>query len=89
MNFLFWALTEMAILTVKKLDDTLSELVVNGKKPEKILLGYKVYGELMNDRSFFEEVAGSAMDPNKRKYKNIKIKVTQDEYQLEVKCSKE
>ena len=86
---MFWALTEMAILTVKKLDDTLSELVVNGKKPEKILLGYKVYGELMNDRSFFEEVAGSAMDPNKRKYKNIKIKVTQDEYQFEVKCSKE
>lgn len=79
----------MVILTVKKLDDTLSELVVNGKKPEKILLGYKVYGELMNDRSFFEEVAGSAMDPNKRKYKNIKIKVTQDEYQFEVKCSKE
>ncbi len=88
-EFLFWALTEMAILTVKKLDDTLSELVVNGKKPEKILLGYKAYGELMNDRSFFEEVAGSAMDPNKRKYKNIKIKVTQDEYQFEVKCSKE
>jgi hypothetical protein len=27
----------MAILTVKKLDDTLSELVVNGKKPEKIV----------------------------------------------------
>ena len=79
----------MAILTVKKLDDTLSELVVNGKKPEKILLGCKAYGELMNDRSFFEEVAGSAMDPNKRKYKNIKIKVTQDEYQFEVKCSKE
>ena len=78
----------MAILTVKKLDDTLGELVVNGKKPEKILLGYKVYGELMNDRSFFEEVAGSAMDPNKRKYKNIKIKVTQDEYEFEVKCSK-
>ena len=43
----------------------------------------------MNYRSFFEEVAGSAMDPNKRKYKNIKIKVTQDEYQFEVKCSKE
>lgn len=79
----------MAILTVKKLDDTLSELVVSGKKPEKILLGYKAYADLMNDRGFFEEVAGSAMDPNKRKYKNIKIKVTQDEYQLEVKCSKE
>ena len=89
MTFYFWALIEMAILTVKKLDDTLSELVVSGKKPEKILLGYKAYADLMNDRRFFEEVAGSAMDPNKRKYKNIKIKVTQDEYQLEVKCSKE
>jgi len=52
------------------------------------LLGYKAYGELMNDRNFFEEVAGSAIDPNKRKYKNIKIKVTQDEYQFEVKSSK-
>ena len=62
--------------------------VAEGKKPEKILLGYKAYGELMNDRSFFEEVAGSAMDPNKRKYKNIKIKVTQDEYQFNVKCQK-
>ena len=78
----------MAILTIKKLDDTLSELAVSGKKPEKILLGYKAYADLMNDRKFFEEVAGSAMDPNKRKYKNIKIKVTQDEYQFEVKCSK-
>ena len=79
----------MAILTVKKLEDTLCKLVTEGEKPVKILLGYKAYGELMNDRSFFEEVVGSAMDPNKRKYKNIKIKVTQDEYQFEVKCSKE
>lgn len=79
----------MAILTLSKLDDTLSELAVKGKKPEKILLGYKAYSELMDNRGFFEEVAGSAMDPNKRKYKNIKIKVTQDEYQFEVKFSKE
>ena len=41
----------------------------------------------MNDRKFLHEVASSAMDPNKRKYQKIKIKVTQDEYQLEVKCS--
>ncbi|TCB50982.1 hypothetical protein E0H80_06340 [Acinetobacter sp. ANC 4779] len=79
----------MAILTVKKLDNTLSELAVNHKKPEKILIGYKAYAELMDDRKFFDEVAGSAMDPSKRKYKNIKIKVTQDDYQLEIKCSKE
>ena len=79
----------MSILTVKKLEDTLSKLVAEGKKPEKILLGYKAYAELMDDRKFFEIVAGSAMDPNKRKYKNIKIKVTQDEYQFEVKCTKD
>lgn len=42
----------MTILTVKKLEETLSALAVNGKKPEKILLGYKAYGELMNDRNF-------------------------------------
>lgn len=79
----------MSILTVKKLEDTLSKLVAEGKKPEKILLGYKAYAELMDDRKFFEIVAGSAMDPNKRKYKNIKIKVTQDEYQFEVKYTKD
>ncbi|OTG82317.1 hypothetical protein [Acinetobacter sp. ANC 4648] len=77
----------MPNLTVKKLDDILCELADKSKKPEKILLGYKAYGELMNDRKFFDEVAGSAMDPNKRKYKNIKIKVTQDDYQLDVKIS--
>ena len=47
----------------------------------------KAYADLMSDRKFFEEVAGSAMEPSKRKYKKIKIKVTQDDYQLEVKCS--
>lgn len=78
----------MPDLTVKKLDDILKESKVKKIKPEKILLGYKAYGELMNDRNFFDEVAGSAMDPNKRTYKNIRIKVTQDEYQIEVKFSK-
>ena len=65
----------------------LEEFDEKNKIPEKILIGYKAYGELMNDRKFFEEVAGSAMEPSKRKYKKIKIKVTQDDYQLEVKCS--
>lgn len=50
----------------------------------KILIGYKVHGELMKDRTFFEEVIDSAMEPSKRKYKNIKIRVTQDDNQLEV-----
>lgn len=41
----------------------------------------------MNDRRFFEEVVGSAMNPDKRTYNKIKIKVTQDDFQLEVRCS--
>ena len=36
----------------------------------------------MKDRIFFEEVVGSAMEPSNRKYKNIKIRITQDDNQL-------
>ena len=36
----------------------------------------------MKDRTFFEKVVGSAMELSKREYKNIKIKVTQDDNQL-------
>ena len=77
----------MPLINVKNLDNSLKETQSQGKKPEKILIGYKAYEELMNDRKFSDEVTGSAMDPNKRKYKNIKIKVTQDSYQLEIKSS--
>ncbi|QJF40991.1 hypothetical protein HIN88_06335 [Acinetobacter baumannii] len=33
---------------------------------------------------FVDEVMNSALDPNKRKYKKIKIKITQDDDQLEL-----
>ncbi|CAD9197409.1 hypothetical protein [Acinetobacter bohemicus] len=77
----------MSVVNVNKLNNIFSELLAKNKKPEKILIGYKAYAELISDRSFFEEVVGSAMDPSKRKYKNIKIKVTQDDSQLEVRYS--
>ncbi|WP_151778655.1 hypothetical protein [Acinetobacter brisouii] len=66
------------------MDKLNEEIKLKNKKPEKILIGYKVYAELMNERQFMQEVVGSAMNPNKRKYKNIKIKVTQDGRQLEI-----
>ncbi|HAV3042249.1 TPA: hypothetical protein JH950_000227 [Acinetobacter baumannii] len=34
--------------------------------------------------SFADEVINSALDPNKRKYKKIKIKITKDDDQLEI-----
>ncbi len=69
---------------IRNLDKLIEEFKLKNKKPEKILIGYKVYAELMNERQFMQEVVGSAMNPNKRKYKNIKIKVTQDGRQLEI-----
>ena len=79
----------MPNINVKKLDNLISDLVSKNQTPEKILIGYRAYGELMKDRKFFEEVVGSAMEPSKRKYKKIKIRITQDDNQLEVKCLKQ
>ena len=79
----------MSSINVKKLDNLISDLVSKNQTPEKILIGYRAYGELMKDRKFFEEVVGSAMEPSKRKYKKIKIRITHDDHQLEVKCLKQ
>ena len=79
----------MPNINVKKLDNLISDLVSKNQTPEKILIGYRAYGELIKDRKFFEEVVGSAMEPSKRKYKKIKIRITQDDHQLEVKCLKQ
>ena len=86
-GFKILSLIELPNINIKKLDRLVSDALAKNQTPEKILLGYKTYGELMKDRKFFEDVAGSAMDPNKRTYKKIKIRVTQDDYQFEIKCS--
>ena len=41
----------------------------------------------MNDDKFKSEILESALDPNKRKYRKLKIKITQDEYQLKIESS--
>lgn len=69
---------------VAYLDEMIEEFKQNGQKPNKLLIGYKVYSELMNDTKFSSEVLHSALDANKRKYKKLKIKITQDEYQLNI-----
>ena len=79
----------MPNINVKKLDKLIDDMVSKNQTPEKILIGYRAYDELMKDRKFFEEVVGSAMEPSKRKYKKIKIRITQDDNQLEVKCLKQ
>ena len=52
------------------------------KKSSKLLIGYKLFHDLMNDPKFHAEVTNSALSATKRKYKSLKIKITTDEYQL-------
>jgi hypothetical protein len=52
--------------------------------PTQIHMGYRTYAKLMQCPPFAEEVTNSALDPNKRKYKKIKIKITKDDNQLEL-----
>ncbi|MFX8859902.1 hypothetical protein ABTM70_17070 [Acinetobacter baumannii] len=44
--------------------------------PTRISIGYKAYYQLMQCPKFADEVSNSALDPNKRKFKKLKIKVT-------------
>lgn len=50
----------------------------------RILIGYRAYAKLMLCSSFSDEVMNSAIDPNKRTYKKLKIKVTKDDNQLDL-----
>jgi hypothetical protein len=52
--------------------------------PTRIRIGYRAYAKLMQNPKFADEVINSALDPNKRKYKKMKIKVTKDDDQLEL-----
>ncbi|WP_250628791.1 hypothetical protein [Acinetobacter pittii] len=48
----------------------------------KLLIGYKLFSDLMNDPIFYTEVSNSALSATKRKYKQLKIKITTHQYQL-------
>lgn len=52
--------------------------------PSRICIGYKAYYKLMQNPQFADEVSDSALDPNKRKYRKLKIKVTKDDNQIEL-----
>ena len=40
----------MPNINVKKLDKLIGDMVSKNQKPEKILIGYRAYSELMKDR---------------------------------------
>lgn len=74
-----------ANISLKYLNSLISDAQTKGNKIEKILLGYKAYYVFMSNSEFNKEVTNSALSPCKRKYKGHKIKVTQDDYQVELK----
>ncbi|EZQ00916.1 MULTISPECIES: hypothetical protein [unclassified Acinetobacter] len=73
----------MKNFSVNDLDLLIEKYRKADKEVKKILIGYKLFGELMNDSKFHEEVINSALSTTKRKYKKIKIRITTDEYQLD------
>ncbi|EHU3345248.1 hypothetical protein AXY19_RS19175 [Acinetobacter baumannii] len=72
----------MHSFSVKELDQLIENDLKEKKKSSKLLIGYKLFHDLMNDPKFHAEVTDSALSATKRKYKNLKIKITTDEYQL-------
>ena len=73
---------KMHSFSVKELDQLIENDLKANKKSSKLLIGYKLFHDLMNDPKFHAEVTNSALSATKRKYKSLKIKITTDEYQL-------
>lgn len=72
----------MHSFSVKNLNHLIDDHLKEEIKYNKILIGYKLFHELMKDSKFYTEVTESALSSTKRKYKGLKIKITADEYQL-------
>lgn len=72
-----------------ELDKIIKEAEKRTSDSLNIYIGYGKYAELMGLRSFSDDVIGSSVEPRKRTYKKIKIKITQDKNQLEVKSKSE
>ena len=75
----------MNIISVKELHQLIDEAIKEDKEVNQILIGYKLFSHLVNDSKFAVETTNSALSPTHRKYKNFKIKVTIDKYQLHFK----
>lgn len=69
----------MHSFSVKDLDRLIDENLKENKQSNKLLIGYKLFHELMNDSKFYTEVTESALSSTKRKYKGLKLKITTDE----------
>jgi len=70
------------LICIVFLDQLIETNLKDGNKYSKLLIGYKLFSDLMNDPIFYTEVSNSALSATKRKYKQLKIKITTHQYQL-------
>ena len=75
-------MAEQQYLDLKHLDKQLDEFEKKKKKIKKMRIGYKLFAHLMGDEKFAHHVSESALNPDKRNYRKVKIKITSDEGEL-------
>ncbi len=72
----------MSDMNIEFLDQTIDKYAKKNKEISKILIGHELYHDFMANHDFAEEVINSAIDPEERRYRGVKIKITNNEYEL-------
>ena len=71
-------MAEQQYLDLKHLDKQIDEFEKKKKKIKKMRIGYKLFAHLMGDEKFAHHVSESALNPDKRSYRKVKIKISSD-----------
>ena len=69
-------------MNIEFLDQTIDKYEKKNKEISKILIGHELYHDFMANHEFAEEVINSSIDPEERRYRGVKIKITNNEYEL-------
>jgi hypothetical protein len=72
----------MCDLILDLIDQMVKKNQEKDEKISKLLIGHGFYNKLMANPRFAEEVISSALDPDERSYRGVRIKVTHNEYEL-------
>ncbi|AXX52276.1 hypothetical protein ACOUV0_15930 [Acinetobacter baumannii] len=71
-------------MKLKELNKLIDEFRSKGKKPIKLIIGYKDYAVLMENEKFQDRLTRDINDPMIRYYKGIKIKMVTEKHYLEI-----
>lgn len=68
----------------KSFSKRLEKLLESGEEPQKIIIGYKTYANLMKDDGFVKHISIDVNDPMIRYFKRIKIQIVPEKRYLEI-----